>query len=390
MNLRKAGPFRLRENIVPGMTPENTPYPHNKPGEANISLNSRLDFSQSPFSPEAKAVENTWRWVVDNIQDMVYILDRKGRFILCNRAVSDVLGLSEHDIIGKNIRELGFPRDTVKQWNNLIRRTLEGEKLTSEIGLPMPEGGLRMYSVTLHPIRNDDGQIVGCNGVGHDITEMRQTREALRQVSLRILETREKERRTIGEVLHDELGASLTMLNLSLHHLKKTISPEAEPAVKEFEDAVRDLIEQVRTLSHSLRPSVLGQVPLPEALQLHFQRFEASTGMAVMFNCEGIESNLPSEIEIVIYRIVQEALTNAAKYSGAETVRVVICNESNAYAVCIEDNGKGFDPRKMDSEGSGIIGMQDLAALIGGELSVDSSPGYGTRITCRIPLPELS
>lgn len=372
------------------MTHDNTPCPDYAPGDVITSLNSRQNFTQSPFSPEAEVIENTWRWVVDNIQDMVYILDCKGRFVLCNRAVSDVLGLPEHDIIGKNIRGLGFPRDTVKQWNNLLRRALEGEKLTSEIRIRMRNSRLRMYAVTLYPIRGGDGGIVGCNGVSHDITEMRQTREALRQVSLRILETREKERRIIGEVLHDELGASLTMLNLSLHHLKKTIGPEAKPAIKEFEDAVQDIIEQVRTLSHSLRPSILGQVPLPEALQLHFQRFEASTGMTVMFNYEGIESGLPSEIEIVIYRIIQEALTNTAKYSGAETVRVVICNESNAYTVFIEDNGKGFDPRKMDSEGSGIIGMQDLAALIGGELSVDSSPGYGTRITCRIPLLELS
>ncbi len=341
------------------------------------------------LASEEPVTENIWRWVVDNIQDMVFIMDCKGRFALYNHAVTAMLRLPERDIIGKNMRDLGFSRDTVRKWNILLRQATEGKKLVSEISLSMPDGRVHLYEITLYPMKNEQGEIIGCSGVSHDITEIRQAREALRQVSLRLLETQEKERRAIGEVLHDELGASLTMLNLSLHHLKKEAGPQARPAIKEFEDAVRDVIEQVRALSHSLRPSVLGQVPLEEALQLHIQRFEARTGMAVRFQNEGVDGNLPSEIEIVIYRIVQEALTNAAKYSGAEAVGVVLYSENNTYVISIEDNGKGFDPRKVDSEGSGIIGMQDLAALIGGELSLDSSPGYGTRITCRIPLPEI-
>lgn len=228
--------------------------------------------------------EDRYHSLVDNIEDMVYSLDAKGRFTIINNTTREALALSEENIIGKNHRDLGFPDDVVRKWNAMHRQVISGHTVTSEIQMPMPDGRSHLFEIRLSPLRDETGQVTGCTGVTHDVTEIRQAREALRQLSIRLLQTQEKERRAIGEVLHDELGASLTMLNLSLHQMKKYLNPEIDLAVKEIEDIVREIIEQVRSLSHSLRPSVLDQFGILEALQWNFQRFEAKTGFSVTFS----------------------------------------------------------------------------------------------------------
>ncbi|MEJ2048035.1 MAG: sensor histidine kinase, partial [Dehalococcoidia bacterium] len=220
-----------------------------------------------------------------------------------------------------------------------------------------------------------------------DISRMKRASEMVRELSRRLLTSQEKERQAIGHELHDEVGGLLTGLKLALHKAKKGLGEAGKrPEIDYVDELVDETMEAVSVLSHSMRPEVLNERGLVEALEWHFDEFQRHTDIAVEFSREGISGRLPADIETAAYRIVQEALTNAARYSRAPKVMVTIELNDGVFCLNIEDSGRGFDPALISATSLGIAGMQDRAYLAGGELSVYSSPGAGTRISCEIPI----
>ena len=218
--------------------------------------------------------------------------------------------------------------------------------------------------------------------------QLTRSREQLKSMSQRLLEVQEEERRYLARELHDEMGQNLTLLKLMLDMALSRASPANSSTLPEAVRLVDDLISRVRRLSLDLRPPILDDLGLIPGLLWLFERRESTLGVRVDFHVHGMEERLPSELEGTLYRITQEALTNAARHAGTREITVNLRRHVSKVSLEVVDRGTGFDIDAVLSErrSSGLTGMQERTALLGGTLIIDSEPGRGTSITAEFPI----
>ncbi len=182
---------------------------------------------------------------------------------------------------------------------------------------------------------------------------------------------------------HDEVGQVLTYASLLADKMSR--KPD-EKVASELKSSIREAIREIRTLSASLAPRLLRSAGLLDALRSLFTEFTGRTQVNVDFQCGEDIGELPDEVALAGYRIVQESLTNIARHSGANEVVVRLTREPDRLSLEIADNGSGFDVSAVKSS-VGLTGMKERALALGGELTIISSPGKGTRILAELPLP---
>ncbi len=217
-------------------------------------------------------------------------------------------------------------------------------------------------------------------------------REQVRWLSRKVLAAQEEERQRIARELHDETAQSLTSLLIGLRVIEKASTPhEIRSWIAELRSQTGRTLEEVRKMAVDLRPSTLDDLGLAAALQWYTDDFARRTRTEVEFRSHGLDERLPDEVEVVVYRIVQEALTNVAKHADASRVEVSVAREAGAVTASITDDGRGFDvatAMASRERGLGLFGMQERVALVGGTIAITSQPGQ-TRVAIRIPLePE--
>jgi len=213
--------------------------------------------------------------------------------------------------------------------------------------------------------------------------------ERLQALSRQVLQAQEVERRAIARELHDEIGQQLSAVGILLSIIDRQLPSELAQARLETAQArVGDLIAQVRNLGLNLRPAILDDFGLMPALVWLFERYTTQTQIAVQFEHAGLEEQrFAPEVETTAYRIVQEALTNVARHAGVTEVTVRLWIDADTLWVVVADHGHGFDPQTIDMRtSSGLAGMVERAALLGGTLTIESAPGTGTRVTASLPL----
>ena len=219
---------------------------------------------------------------------------------------------------------------------------------------------------------------------------LRQNEEKLRFLSRRLVKIQEQERRNLARELHDEVGQFLTGIKLILGTVKRAPAKNIKESLSQAEGQINELMDRVRELSLELRPAILDDLGLLPTLRWHFKRFSKQTGIELEFLHSGIADRHDPEIELGAYRVVQEGLTNIARHSMAKVAVVHIHVMDLQLEIRIEDEGVGFDEddRLPDPDTSGILGMSERVSLLGGELSLSSSPGKGTQLTAVIPLSD--
>ena len=212
-----------------------------------------------------------------------------------------------------------------------------------------------------------------------------QTREELHRLSARIVDAQEEERRNLSRELHDEVGASMSALLIELGNLDSAL-PAGDPALHERLQAVRRLAENnvgvLRNLALLLRPSMLDDLGLIPALKWQAREMARRTGMKIRVDADDVPDHLPDDSRTSIYRIVQEALNNAARHAKASQVRVTVRREAGQIRVVVQDDGSGFDPRH--DKGMGILGMEERVRHLGGLFKIDSAPGRGTAVSLQL------
>lgn len=228
--------------------------------------------------------------------------------------------------------------------------------------------------------------------LGHFRDELRRREEARTRLLEQIITAQEEERRRIARELHDETGQSLTSLTLGLAAITQS---QDLHAIHERAGELRALagrtLDEIHNLSRGLRPSILDDLGLVPALERHLKEYETARGLAVDLHARGLEHRLPGPVEIAVYRIVQEALTNIAKHAKASAVSVLLERRDDSVRLIVEDDGRGFDAREVLGGGDadrrlGLHGMHERALLLGGSLTVESAPGQGTSVFANIPL----
>ena len=218
----------------------------------------------------------------------------------------------------------------------------------------------------------------------------RQTALQLQTLSRRLVVAQEAERRRIARELHDEIGQELTGLKLMLEMSVRATDAQIRYGLSDVIDLASKVLQQVREMSLSLRPSMLDDLGLLSALTALFERYTHHTNVRVIFKHAGLDKRrrFAPEIEIVAYRVTQEALTNVARHAGADQVQVTVCVTNETLMAQILDEGNGFDLDSVRAKGcsSGLSGMSERALSVGGHLSIKSSPGRGTCIAAELPL----
>ena len=219
--------------------------------------------------------------------------------------------------------------------------------------------------------------------------EVREGREQLHQLSRQLVTVQEAERRSIARELHDEIGQALTGLKLTLEMSSRLQVEDAEAALCRALELVQGLIKQVESLSLDLRPAMLDDLGLLPALHWHCKRYTTLTGIQVQLDHSGVGGRFPTEVEITAYRIIQEALTNAARHAKTDRVAVRLWATREILGIQVADSGCGYDPAAaVEAASSGLTGMRERASLLGGHLAVETAPGSGTSITVDLPLVE--
>ena len=215
-----------------------------------------------------------------------------------------------------------------------------------------------------------------------DLSE-RVGRDALR----RVVEAQELERKRLARELHDETGQALTSILLGLKPLDQTATTDEErAALAALRELVVSTLRDVRRLAVELRPAALDDFGLETAVERLAESFREQTGMQVDLEAQLGEERLPSEIETTLYRIIQEALSNVVKHSGASRVSIVLTSQETTVAAVIEDDGTGFDPAAVAPGALGLVGIRERVGLVGGRLRIESTEGQGTSIAAEVPL----
>ena len=212
----------------------------------------------------------------------------------------------------------------------------------------------------------------------------------------RVVAAQEEERQRIARDLHDDTGQALTSILVRLRVLEKTSDmPEWRGALAELREMTAQAIENVRRMARQLRPAALDDLGLVAALRDHIRDMADSLGIAVDFQASNEEIRLHPEAELVVYRVVQEALTNVARHARATRAIVTLASHDSQVTATVEDNGCGFDAKQVltsEDRGLGLFGMQERANLVGGRLHINSQVNQGTRIVLEVPStwPELA
>ncbi len=215
-----------------------------------------------------------------------------------------------------------------------------------------------------------------------------EAREQLKDLSARLVQAQESERRALSRELHDEVGQSLSAVLVELRNLSAGLEARSEEQARSQVDLIRGLVESsirvVRNMALLLRPSMLDDLGLVPALKWQAREVTKRTSMDVSVAADITSDDLPDEYKTCVYRIVQEALHNCSRHSHATTVRIRVQQELDRLSLSIQDDGRGFDVKL--SKGLGLLGIEERVARLGGKCDVHSSPGTGTIIAIELPL----
>jgi signal transduction histidine kinase len=213
---------------------------------------------------------------------------------------------------------------------------------------------------------------------------------ALKALSQRLVDVQEAERRFVARELHDEIGQMVTGLKLVLETSLRPSDAAGQAGLDEAIALINDLMDRVRQLSINLRPQMLDDLGLLTALDWHFKRYSKQTGIQVQFKHTPLPERLPPRLETAIFRIVQEALTNAARHARVKELSVRLWANAGQAGLQVRDAGAGFDGAAALKRGtsSGLSGMKERAELLGGEFILESAPGEGTCLTVELPLAQ--
>jgi signal transduction histidine kinase len=219
--------------------------------------------------------------------------------------------------------------------------------------------------------------------------EVVSTREELKRLSVELVSAQENERRRISRELHDEVGQVLTAIMLGLGNLRSALKDANADEVFRQLQLVEDMTQRnasvVRNISLLLRPTMLDDLGLVPALKWYARETSRTGAIAVDVVVEAFGDDIPDEYRTCIFRIVQEAVRNAARHSAAHQVRIYIQENNGALSLSVQDDGKGFDPSQ--DAGLGILGMKERVMHLGGNLEVHSKPGSGTIVKFLLPMP---
>lgn len=351
-----------------------------------------------------QGAEHPYRVLVETMNEGAATLDVQGHVLYANSHLAEMFEVHLEKFIGTPLTDQVPPAERTKLQallNEGAHRETKGE-----INLRSLAGRARLIRLSLSPMKSTGLQAVAL--VATELTELaeandalRLNEEALRQLSGRLLQLQDEERRHIARDLHDITGQKLAVLGISLSQVQRA-KPLLKDAVaqKLVSDCLiytKQISEEIRTLSYVLHPPLLDELGLTSAIRWYTKGFEARTGIHMEIEIPASFQRLPPDVEVTLFRIMQESLTNVHRYSGSATAFVrVVCSDAEV-KLAVGDRGKGMrlDSNEAvvsgDSEvlGVGIQGMRERMRQLSGSLDIQSRPNEGTVVTATVMIPDM-
>jgi PAS domain S-box-containing protein len=363
-------------------------------GGASVDITERIEAEEA-----VRRSEEHLRLVIDTIPTMAWSLLPDGVVDFLNQPWMDYTGLSLEEYVKDPTGPI-HPEDIPRVIEKWLAQKVVGEGYEEEMRLRRADGEYRWFLVRTAPLRDEQGNIVKWYGVSIDIQERKQaeeklkeTTEQLRALSARLQSAREEEGTRIAREIHDELGAALTSLRWDLESFDKTLSDsESGSQLQVMRERITTMmklidttVSAVRRITRELRPSVLDDLGLVEAIEWQAEQFQARTGIICHFDCSLEDVALSQEQSTVVFRIFQEALTNILRHAQATRVDITMEEKDGESVLTINDNGRGItEDQKSGQHSLGLLGMRERAHLIGGKIDITGVEGKGTVVTLRI------
>jgi PAS domain S-box-containing protein len=372
--------------------------------------------------------------IVDSSDDAIVSKNLDGIITSWNKGAEHTFGYSADEAVGRHI-SLIIPPDRQDEENDILRRLKSGDRIDHFETVRQRKDGTRLdISVTISPVKDSTGRISGASKVARDISQrkrldmaLRQSEERfrklsetldaevrartaeleernrevlaraeqVRQLSWRVLRVQDDERRHIARELHDSAGQNLAVLGMNLASIAqnaKKRAPEMSDSVEQALEMVQELTKEIRTTSYLLHPPLLDENGLPAALSWYIRGLSERSGLDIAFTISEGFGRLPAELELVIFRLVQECVTNIHRHSGSKTASIEINQDSDRILIEVRDQGKGIPREKIAQietgiSGVGIRGMRERLRQFQGEMIVGSE-GPGTTVVVTIPIPR--
>ncbi len=354
--------------------------------------------------PENTTVESAdqFRLLVDAVQDYaIFMLDTHGNIASWNVGGEHIKGYRASEIIGRHFSLFYTEEDRRRGKPEQLLKLATEHGWVEHEGWRVRKDGSRFWAnVTLTAIHGPNGELIGFGKVTRDFTERKKiekrladSERSLRELSLHLLRTQDEERRRIGRDLHDSLGQYLAALKMKIEMLAKR-----DPADEHLAESIRlidESIKEVRTLSYLLHPPLLEESGLSSAAQWYLDGFAARSHIEVKFQCDSNFPRLPRDLELAMFRILQEALTNVHRHAASSTAQIRLFVRDSTAVLEVQDQGKGISPELLEqagwerSFGIGLRGMSERMQQLGGHLELSSALNHGTTVTAIAPLERF-
>jgi PAS domain S-box-containing protein len=330
---------------------------------------------------------------VEGVEEMIAVVDRDYRYRLANRAFTSYRDLSREKVVGRLVTEVideEFFKRVVKQ---KLDECFQGKVVKYEIRYTYPKIGQRDIQIAYFPVEGTVGfDRVVC--VLQDITERNRTEEELRRLSGQLLRLQDQERRKIARDLHDTTGQDLVAIVTTLSQVHQSI-PAANRKwrrlISQCQLVADRCLSEVRTLSYILHPPMLDEAGLEDGIRDFANGFAERTGIKVDLEISAEFGRLPQDMELSLFRVVQESLTNIQRHSGSFSAKIQLIRDPQWILLRVSDAGRGFPTNKLKENGTnlvmpgvGISSMEERVKLIGGRFEIESSSG-GTSVQVTVP-----
>jgi PAS domain S-box-containing protein len=407
------------------------PYPrllYDERGQIVGGVNMLLDITERK---QAERATGLLAAIVDSSDDAIVSKNLNGVITSWNKAAERLLGYTADEAIGRHIT-LIIPSWLRDEEASILERLKRGERIDHfETVRVRKDGGLVDLSLTISPVKDATGRIVGASKVARDITERKRVEqelrdsqerlrtlaeglenevlirtkeleqrnahvveqsEQLRELSKRLLRTQDDERRHIARELHDSAGQILTLLSINLSGINQRAdgNPQLSLAVQEGMELVRQLSKEIRTMSYLLHPPLLDEIGLSESIRWYVAGLKERSNLDIDVSIADKFGRIPPDMELAVFRIVQECLTNIHRHSGSKTGTVRLSRTADVVTLEVEDAGQGIAADKLAAiqtrgAGVGIMGVRERIRNFGGTMNIECN-GKGTKVSVTLPV----